>query len=190
MPAAFAVACIATCALGAMAVFSSAMIYAATGRELWSLRRTLGEFAATGLGLGLAVVSLAMPLAARPPLLAIASVVCGAALIPKWLDWRRSEEARGVCSNEWSVRSGRLLHEPLAYQWRVACCSLAMSLCVSLLAMLYACSDHRQANPQTLAWLHGLAWGTSVSLLLISQSTVRWLGFTSVVFPRMPGAST
>lgn len=199
---------------GAVAMACSAMIYVATGRALWSLGRTLGEFAATALGLGIAIASLAMPPSAQPLLLLIAGLVCAAALIPKWLDWRRSQEVQPL-RTDWpvhklperiwptralpapvlpapslSVRSGHLLHESLAYQWRVACCSLALSLSVSALAILYGWTADAHSDSSLTGWAHALVWCTSTSLLVVSQATVRWLGFASVVFPRMPGANS
>lgn len=184
-PAAGAVASVS----GVVAVACSAMIYVATGRQLWSLGRTLGEFAASAIGLGIAITALAMPTATRPPLLMVAGSVCATAFVPKWLDWRRSQEAQGS-KHALSVRSGRLLHEGLAYPWRLACCSLALSLSVSVLAMLYGYRAELRTELLLIQAAQALAWVTSTLLLFVSQATLRWLGFASVVFPRMPGANT
>lgn len=188
-PQGLAPASAATSLVGAIAVACSAMIYVATQRELWSFGRTFSEFAATAVGLGTAIASWAMPSTAQPPMLIAAGLVCGAAFIPKWLDWRRTQEAQPLAGSL-SVRSGRLLNEPLAYPWRGAWCSLALSLSLSVLALLYGWRADSQSASRMTGFAYAFVCVTSTSLLFVSQAIVRWLGFASVVFPRMPGAST
>ena len=157
---------VAAAVLGCIAVFCSVMIYVATRRELWSPTRTLLEFTATTIGLGLAIASLftiGMPAAV---MLIGGAVVCTIAFVPKWMDWRAASKEE-LTWHDFSGRSGRMLRNELR---NVACAAIA---CVVLAGCLAA------ALPIA-----------AVIALVASQLIARWLYFASVVFARMPGATT
>lgn len=174
-----------TCAIGVVAVACSAMIYVATGRALWSAPRTGLEYACTTAGLGVAVLATVLPWSAQHQLvlLGIATLSCAAAFLPKWLDWRRSAQTHGA-GRELSLRSGNLLHGALARPWRMAGLALVSSAGVVLWVGLDQLST-TSSNPS----LSYLGW-VCVVTLFVSQLLMRWLGFASVVYPRMPGAAT
>lgn len=181
----FPLAALVTACIGAVAVVCSAMIYVATGRSLWSLSRTLGEFAATTLGLGLAITSLSLPRHQSPNWMMASGLVCLLAFIPKWIDWHR-----GACERlswqDFSGRSGRMLHDELSRCWRVAWSCLAASFSF---AMIVTLGNWNSGSPIALTTF-GAMWLACVISLFAAQMTLRWLGFASVVIPRMPGAAS
>ncbi len=157
---------VAAAALGCIAVFCSVMIYVATRRELWSPTRTLLEFAATTMGLGLAIASLftiGMPAAV---MLIGGAVVCTIAYIPKWMDWRAASK-EDLAWHDFSGRSGRMMRNELR---NIVCAAVACIVLAGCLAV---------AMPIA-----------AVIALVASQLIARWLYFASVVFARMPGATT
>jgi formate dehydrogenase iron-sulfur subunit len=171
-------ASVAAVLLGCAAVFCSAMIYVATGRELWSLMRTLTEFTGTTLGLGMAMASLFTPNEPAASMLLMATLLCGLAYLPKLADWIASSKA----ANHWddfSGRSGRLVrtHFGKLLSGGVLCLALAAGLGFSMRLIQSELIDSV------------IAMAASV-LLVLSQLIVRCLYFASVVFARMPGAKS
>ena len=169
---------VAAAALGCTAVFCSAMIYVATRRELWSLTRTLLEFTATTFGLGLAIASLFAAGLLSAVMLTGGTVVCIIAVFPKWSDWRAASREE-LAWNDFSGRSGRILRRDLrmAVYITIACLALAGGLTVVL--QLVSVDPLKSAT--TIV---------AVVALVASQLFTRWLYFASVVFARMPGATT
>lgn len=184
----FRAASMVTGLIGILAVGCSAMIYIATGRALWSRTRTGLETICTTLGLGVAITAMSAPIPQHElqlSLLAVATLVCALAFLPKWLDWRRSAHSYGV-GRGLSVRSGNLLHGPLGRPFRTGGLSLALSAAaISWLALQFLIRAASVDSGQIL--LVGLV---SLAALFVSQLIMRWLGFASVVYPRMPGAAT
>lgn len=181
----FSIAAAATAALGAVAVVCSAMIYVATGRRLWSAARTLSEFIATSLGLGLAINAASWAGDEMLRALLASSVLCGCAFVPKWSDWRRAGQDRLSLENL-PGRSGRLLQGELARAWRSAWGWLAAAVGIVIASALV---NARASEPLT-GTAFVATWSGSALCMLAAQWTLRWLAFASVVFPRMPGAKT
>lgn len=172
------VASVATAALGCAAVFCSAMIYVATRRELWSPLRTLLEFAATTTGLGLAISSLFASGLHSTTILVCGSIICAIALIPKLMDWRAASQFDWVWSS-FSRRSGRILQSDLRTVVFIAFTCLASAGCLAVTVPLVSVTSIKLA--MTII---------AVAALVASQLLTRWLYFASVVFARMPGATT
>ena len=181
----FGIAALISALTGILAVFSSAMIYVATHRKLWSLSRTLGEFAATTIGLGSALAALSLPPKQGWELLIVSPWLCMLAFIPKWFDWHRGSQER-VHSHDLSGRSGRLMHDPLARSWRVAWCCQFAALATVALAILCHWHSARPISLLTFAFI----WTLCAGCMCAAQMNLRWVAFASVVFPRMPGAGT
>jgi Fe-S-cluster-containing dehydrogenase component/DMSO reductase anchor subunit len=169
---------IAAAALGCAAVYCSAMIYVATRRELWSPMRTLLEFAATTIGLGLAISSLFADGIFSTALLVCGSVICGLAFVPKLMDWRAASQVDMAWSN-FSGRSGRMLRSDLRKLFFIVFTCLASAGCLAVMVPL--------ASVTSVKFVMMLA---AVVALVVSQLLTRWLYFASVVFARMPGATT
>ncbi len=171
-------ASVAAAVLGSTAVFCSAMIYVATRRELWSPIRTLLEFAATTIGLGIAIASLFSNGPFSAAMLLGGTVACAVAFIPKWIDWQAGSQT-DVTWSDFSARSGQMLHNHLrnVVYLAVACLALAGGLCVATWLVSGA-----SIRPAMMI--------AGVMALVASQLVARWLYFASVVFARMPGATT
>ncbi len=173
-----AVASFTTAVVGCTAVYCSAMIYVATRRELWSLKRTLLEFSCTAIGLGLGILSLFADGEFTVAVLAGGVVCCALATVPKLSDWQAASQVN-LTWNDFSGRSGRLLRSKL----RMVFYALAGSLvAAALLTVAVLLTDNAVAKLALMI--------TSVIALIVSQLLTRWLYFASVVFARMPGAST
>jgi hypothetical protein len=154
------------------------MIYAATGRELWSLNRTLHEFATTSVGLGLAISSLLAESTLSVALLSGATFFSAMTYIPKCLDWRAASRLE-LSWSDFSGRSGQLLRSKLR---NVLFSGLA---CVGFAGVLGGAASFIQSDLMRTA-----ITTVAVVILVASQLLARWLYFASVVFARMPGATT
>ncbi len=169
--------------VGLVAVACSGMIYIATRRSLWSGSRTGLEFVATMLGLGLASVAINEQGALGANLLLAGSIVSGVGLGAKFLDrerGRRLPRSNPIDWQDFSKRSGRLLHAELSHAWNATWMSWLGAVLVSLMLFL-------GIAPITLVPTLG---GITVVMLFFSQIINRWLYFASIVTYRMPGAST
>lgn len=172
------ITCTTAAAVGCAAVFCSAMIYIATQRELWSSTRTVLEFSSTTLGLGLGISSLFGGGMSAVTLLVGSIACCVVSLIPKLMDWRAALQV-DLPWNRFSGRSGRLLRRELRTIFRLAiACLMAAGFFTAASSLLSDTSVK-----------YALMVSAAVALVA-SQLLTRWLYFASVVFARMPGAST
>ncbi len=167
-----------TAGLGCASVFCSTMIYVATRRELWSLTRTLFEFAATTIGMGLSISSLLFAEHFALGMLIGGLVFCVLALFAKLLDWYASWQTKLEWSN-FSARSGRLLRGKLGGVFHATVTCLATA---ALLTVGVSLIDD--------AVVRSAFMFAAIFALVASQLLTRWMYFASVVFARMPGAST
>lgn len=168
-----------TAVLGIGAVLCSAMIYVATGRQLWSLGRTFTEFFGTTTLGGLAFLCyMTGSQTLQTTLLAASTLVSALAFTPKFVDFLAAGNQHIKWQN-YSARSGRLLRHQLRSNFLFAIVTLVFAA-VMTLATLFA-SDH-------------MLFGGLVAATLIMLSgfhlQARWLYFSSVVAARMPGAAT
>ena len=171
-------ACMTAAAVGCVAVFCSAMIYIATQRELWSATRTGLEFSSTTLGLGLGISSLFVGGMSAVTLLVGSIACCVVSLIPKLIDWRAASQIE-LSWNSFSGRSGRLLRRELRSIFGLAIACLLAAGCFTAASSLLSGTSVKYA-----------LMVSAVVTLVASQLLTRWLYFASVVFARMPGAST
>lgn len=165
-------------AVGCASVLCSAMIYIATRRELWSATRTLLEFTSTTIGLGLGIASLWTWDTSTAALLAGSVACCTIAMVPKLMDWQAASQT-DLLWNSFSGRSGRLLRGELrtVFVGAVGCLMTGVAVVASTLLL-------------DITLLRTVLIFTGVVALVVSHLLVRWLYFASVVFARMPGAST
>jgi Fe-S-cluster-containing dehydrogenase component/DMSO reductase anchor subunit len=169
--------------LGLAGLYSSAMIYIVTRRELWRAERTLPRFASTGVIVGGAATALALTLidGASPAVLPliIVSVISGAAKL--MLEW--TTVSRFGCNhldtNSLDARSLRLITRQLNRWWQLRLVAGTLGLMACLLAMGTFATGANTAGVLLLAC-------GSVGLI-VSESAERLLYFMSVVYDRMPG---
>ncbi len=166
-----------TTALGIVAVGCSCMIYVATQRALWSMTRTLGDFGAATIGLGL--IGAAMWSQAGGQWLTLLGVMaCMLAVSPKLCDVLRFlHSERGPTTL--SARSGRVLARSLYLPWCALWIVLGTQVAMATLGIIVVQTSNFQ-------WWIGCL---HVAACFIAQGLHRWLYFASVVYPRMPGAS-
>jgi DMSO reductase anchor subunit len=164
-------------AIGVLSVMCTGMIYIATRRELWGYARTGLDFGLSMIGLG-CMAGVAC-IEGTPNILAVIGVLCSiAAASPKLVDYFQSQSA----VTEWdhfSARSGRILRRKLASQWVDLWTFHAIALAMSLSLCII---DWGDALPLVAYAIFGVS--------LFAQSIHRWLYFASIVYRRMPGAST
>jgi hypothetical protein len=153
------------------------MIYIATRRELGGVARTGLDFGLSMIGLG--VIGAFACVDGLPSLLPAVGVLCSmAAATPKLVDFFQSKSANTEWHN-FSARSGRLLRQELAGPWadywilNLIALAASVSLCII---------DWGDALPLVAYAIFGVS--------LFAQSIHRWLYFASIVYRRMPGAST
>lgn len=173
-----------TAFIGVTSVASSAMIYIATNRSLWSTHRTMWDFGITTLGLGIACShlfvdgstqsnpSIATLLMAIGLLLTMASGLYGV------LDWKAGTNTK-IAWEDFSARSGRLLRRDLRYVWWAMWVAYAIAF-----AMIIGAANVDGKTTQ-------IAIGGLFCLSVVAAKFVgRWLYFASVVTYRMPGAES
>ena len=164
-------------ATGLLAATCTGMIYVATRRELWGFLRTGSDFGLSIVGLG--IVGTCVFAGGLPGVLLFTGVVCSViASSAKITDYCQV----GYGAFRWdnfSARSGRLLKTELAVQWLALWILNAISLLASTAIWII---DLHNAEPMLLFAVFAIC--------LFAQMVHRWLFFASVVFRRMPGAST
>lgn len=155
-----------TSIVGVLGVYCSAMIYVATGRELWNKTRTIWDMGLTTIGLGaLGIGSMNF---ASALWMCVAWSVSMAALLPKILDVATGMLPSVSASNCLFARSGRLIRKELPRH-------VLVIMALAVLSLLMAC----------------FGWNTiSFGLSVLLHCLHRWVYFASVVYRRMPGAST
>ncbi len=162
---------------GMVAVACTGMIYIATGRQLWGSMRTGTDFALSTVGLGLVGANACMN--GLPSSTLAIGVFCSiGAVWAKGIDFLRGNAPRGRWE-DFSARSGRVVRAELGRQWAVLW--LFHSVCIV-----------------AAVGLASVAWEPAFSNLrvaifaacLAAQGIHRWIYFASVVYRRMPGAST
>jgi Fe-S-cluster-containing dehydrogenase component/DMSO reductase anchor subunit len=166
---------IATAILGVISVASSAMIYIATKRRLWSFRRTMTDMMATSLALGGGMLLCLFSYAGIQPstLWKFAVFVLPLVAFSSFLFDLTTYLVQGNHTG-YSADS----HLGLSFlRGRLLCRS-----CSKLLALLVAIA--------LLGWV-AMFFGLVLlgfGCLMVKLAIHRWLYFSSVVYPRMPGA--
>ena len=164
-------------ATGLLAATCTGMIYVATRRELWGFLRTGSDFGLSIVGLG--IVGTCVFAGGLPGVLLFTGVVCSViASSAKITDYCQVRYGAFRWDN-FSARSGRLLKTELAVQWLALWILNAISLLASTAIWII---DLHNAEPMLLFAVFAIC--------LFAQMVHRWLFFASVVFRRMPGAST
>ncbi len=164
-------------AVGLAAVVCTGMIYVATRRELWGHMRTGLDFGHSTIGLGL--VGVFACLNELPSIVLLIGVFCSTtAAIAKLVDHRRGR-AVSIRWDDFSARSGRILRRDLAGPWSVLWVLHFVAIAISI--GVY-CTDWDGAMPILLFAVFAIC--------LLAQALHRWIYFASVVYRRMPGAST
>jgi formate dehydrogenase iron-sulfur subunit len=169
-----------TAVVGLVSVASSAMIYVATRRHLWSMQRTMSQFFGTAIVSGFASTSLLLGTEFRVYSIGCAALALAASIFAIWplLQCYLLGQRQPKMHSDFVVRSGRLMHKTL----KIHCASLRVALgsAVALLGTAFLLSP-----------LQGVYYGLLVGmmvLLLAGQLVARTLYFASVVTYRMPGA--
>jgi len=163
--------------MGVLAVMCTGMIYVATRRELWGTLRTGLDFGLSMIGLG--VIGAFACVDGLPKFLPAVGVLCSiAAATPKLVDYFQSKSANTEWHN-FSARSGRLLRKELAGPWT----DFWIFNLIAMVASVSLC---------IIDWADAMSLVAFVifGICLFSQSIHRWLYFASIVYRRMPGAST
>ena len=171
--------------IGLLAVMCTGMIYIATRRELWGRLRTSIDFGLSTIGLGL--VGGVASLDGLPSILLLIGVLCCmAAATAKLIDHHRAKEV-SIRWDDFSARSGRILRTELAKPWSILwilyllALALSIGLSIALRYGFYATDFKFQISNLPIAIF---------TICLLAQALHRWLYFASVVYRRMPGAST
>ena len=162
-----------TTLVGLVAVTCSAMIYVATRRELWSLSRTGLDFGLTTIGLGLLGAAICSS-PANITFLLLGVIACIFSSLPKLYHILRSERPSQLTATM-SERSGRVIIGQLFTQW-IALWALNA---IALVALALFSSSFQLITALVV-----------VAASLAAQLLNRWVYFASVVYRRMPGAST
>jgi formate dehydrogenase iron-sulfur subunit len=165
----------ATAGLGAIGVACSAMIYVATKRELWNLPRSGVDFGLTAVGLGGLGAQCFM---SDTRWLGLAgSIAVAGALSVKWFDLQKGMQPSDV---SFQARTGRLVRHELWSRWMA--CSALFAICVFLsLVGVFLPTGSRVAFA-----VSGIAFIAALGAALFH----RGIYFSSIVYSRMPGAST
>lgn len=170
----------ATVAVGSLGVISSAMIYIATGRELWQFSRTLVRFCGSLVVCGAAwisvIASFDLPVSEqRRPLALVTIGILAAKLSWEWTTHLKSAAAKG--EDELVRRSRTLVNARLAtFKW------LRLLTGLSGGGLLLVASTGQMGPISTACCAVG-----GVCLLTCGEVAERLLYFSSVVYPRMPG---
>ena len=166
--------------IGLAGLYSSAMIYIATRREIWRHNRTFLRFFGTSVIVGLAGVAGIAALAGYGGSAAILALMSVATATVKLVWEYRIHLGNSVASsvNDFDRRSHRLVKNHLPGLAKLRTVSGAIGIFVLLLAATIT-----PASPR----LAGVAVIVAAAVLLASELAERWLYFSSVVYDRMPG---
>lgn len=165
---------LATAASGAIAIYCSAMIYIATRREFWSLRRTLPRFLLTSVLLGAAGTALLLTVrrAEAPP--GLLAILAGASAVRMALDLSVFRHLNQQDETQLS-RSAELLTGPLV-RWERG--QALLGLLGGVLLPLVAIGQPEQSAALVLV---------AATLVLAAEFVQRGLFFAAVSPSRMPG---
>jgi formate dehydrogenase iron-sulfur subunit len=178
----------AATAVGLVGVFTSAMVYAVTGRRWWSLPRTLGRFLATTVVGGAATLSAVLATVGAASGEVVAPSVATLALVSSLV-------VTGVVASELALlrRQGGPLDDEIARTARLLVRRLPGLVVVRLVALVLG-----GAVLPWLAWRMLTVAPTSatagavtavvaLALVLVGEFAERWRFFTAVAPTRMPG---
>ena len=166
---------------GVAGLYSSAMIYIATQRELWRLDRTLVRFFGTAVvgGFAFAAPWMLYGGAVTPAVFVALFLMLGTACGKLGWEWRKSLAPSNECDDEFDRRSRRLIQGELRMNRTQRLLSGAVSIALTALCLVslpFASSS----------LVFGLAFAASITFL-IGEVFERLLYFSSVVYDRMPG---
>jgi DMSO reductase anchor subunit len=166
--------------LGVLGLYSSAMIYIATKRELWRSSRTLVRFFGSALVVGMAMVASIVAVAGSGQSAAVIGLFAALITSAK-LAWEfRTHLGPSVANSSVDLdrRSHRLVSNHLSTWAKVRIASASVGALTLLLAASIA-----PAAPM----LSGVISLLAASLILGGELAERLLYFSSVVYERMPG---
>lgn len=169
--------------LGLAGVYSSAMIYIVTRRELWRASRTLPRFLSTGLVVGAALASVTIGWAGGSDsvviLLLIVAVLSGATKLFWELSFHLGASVELATVDRLDIRSQNLVTSRLGGWRRLRLGAGWGGLVACMIAICLIGVGHVFA---------GLMLASVGSLVLIvAESAERLLYFMSIVYYRMPG---
>lgn len=167
---------IATAIAGTLAIFCSAMIYAATGRRFWSAQHTIVRFLLSAAALGTAGSVAIGALQAQEASLPLTAAMLAATVLRTLADALGLQRLRTDSAAE-LARSYELLNGPLSI-WNTLQASVAMLGGVVLPAVMLAA-------PQFAVQLALPAF----VLLLAAELIQRGLFFAACISPGMPGVN-
>jgi formate dehydrogenase iron-sulfur subunit len=160
---------IAAAIVGLLGVFCSAMIYHDTRRPLWHWRRSVLLFGGSTIGLGAAAVATVFEAQALP------GVIIAATLFKLMVEIHvlqyATDEALTPLKKTALLLTGRFQHITLL---RLTCAMLG-GVCLPLLLTMNVTISHT------------LVAAVAFALLLFGEVLERFLFFTTVVAPKMPG---
>lgn len=162
-------------AVGSLGVFSSAMIYAVTGRPFWKLSRTGAKFALTSVALGLAGAAVIV----SPWFVFALPVVLGLKLVVDLEVVYRNRQTGANSLAQVAELLGDVLHRKLRY--RVTYALMAGLFLPLIFAVLW------REQPMDSAPLMFVAWMTLIACMA-GELYERYLFFAAVGHSRMPGA--
>jgi formate dehydrogenase iron-sulfur subunit len=162
--------------VGLAAVFTSIMIYADTHRAWWALPATAARFYGATVVLGVtAVAAVLSPIAASDAAFCFVMALSIAARTMFFI-WETLRSGRAVADPSSSVhRSEKTIRRLLPWFGRARLGVFLLGTFVSMVALL--------ANAPVAT----LAAGLTLALSLLAHVLERYVFFTAVVAPRMPG---
>lgn len=172
---------VAAILLGSAGLFSSAMIYIATKRQLWRPTRTLLRFFGTAVVAGLACSAAAMIIAGSSSLVVASVLLVSIGLAIGKLSWEFSLHLKVDSRNDDPLdhRSRRLVNDHLS---KLKSARLKAGMAGIVLLALALVTVPLVSSSVAL----GLVLFGALSLL-VGESCERLLYFMSVVYDRMPG---
>ncbi|TWU17912.1 DmsC/YnfH family molybdoenzyme membrane anchor subunit [Allorhodopirellula heiligendammensis] len=178
-----AAAMAATVVFGLAGVYSSAMIYIVTRRELWRSSRTLPRFLSTGLIVGASLTATTIGWAGGSDavviLLLITAVLSGATKLFWELSFHLGASVELATVDRLDIRSQNLVASRLGH-WRQLRLGAGWGGLVACMVAVCLIGVGEHAAGLLLALVGSLT-------LLVAESAERLLYFMSIVYYRMPG---
>jgi Fe-S-cluster-containing dehydrogenase component/DMSO reductase anchor subunit len=164
--------------VGLVGLYSSAMIYIATKRQLWRSERTFPRFFGTMLIGGPVIVAVLFAFSGFAFTSAMLCLAAAAAGSWKWTSERRLYDANRVGSDSYDRRSKRLIDHHLSETLRMRSFCSVTAIALAILAGL-VCVFFPAAG--------GLVAAITAVVFIAGENLERLLYFQSVVYDRMPG---
>ena len=163
---------------GLVGLFSSAMIYIATKRQLWRFDRTIPRFFGTTLICGPVIAASLFAFSGFAVTSAMLCLVATAAGCWKWNNERKLYDADFADGDPYDRRSKRLIDRHLGETLRMRSFCSVTAIVLAMLASLLCIS---------VPLYGGLVAALSAIAFIAGENLERLLYFQSVVYDRMPG---